>query len=66
LNDVLDGAEVEVAGAVIGGVDGGLLRADVIRPDGGAGLLGSLGDKYACKEVDERWKGGDYGFFEQV
>jgi hypothetical protein len=43
--DVLDGAEVEMAGAVVGGVDGGLLRADVVRPDGGEGVLGSLGDK---------------------
>ena len=30
-----------MAGAVVDGVDGGLLRADVVRPDGGAGVLGS-------------------------
>ncbi len=47
-----------MAGAVVGGVDGGLLRADVVRPDGGAGVLGSLGDKAAAgKEIDEGWKG---------
>ena len=56
MNDVLDGAEVEMAGtvAVVGGADGRLLRADVVRPDGGAGVLGSLDDKAATsKEVDE-------------
>jgi hypothetical protein len=62
--DVLDGAEVEMAGAVVGGVDGGLLRADVVRPDGGAGVLGSLGDKAAAsKEIGEGWKGGVQEFF---
>jgi hypothetical protein len=61
--DVLDGAEVEMAVAVVGGVDGGLLRADVVRPDGGAGVLGSLGDKAAAgKEIDEGWTGGVYEF----
>ena len=40
------------------GVDGGLLRVDVIRPDGGACVLGSLGDNAAAsKEIDEDWKG---------
>lgn len=53
-----------MAGAVVGGVDGGLLRADVVRPDGGAGVLGSLGDKAAAgKEIDEGWKGGVQEFF---
>ena len=62
--DVLDGAEVEMAGAMVGGVDGGLLRADVVRPDRGAGVLGSLGDKAAAgKEIDEGWKGGVQEFF---
>lgn len=62
--DVLDGAGVEMAGAVVGGVDGGLLRADVVRPDGGAGVLGSLGDKSATgKEIDEGWKGSVQEFF---
>jgi hypothetical protein len=37
--DLLDGAEVEMAGAVVGGVDGGLLRANVVRPDGGQACL---------------------------
>ena len=47
-----------------GGADGGLLRADVVRPDGGAGVLGSLGDKAAAgKEIDEGWKGGVQEFF---
>lgn len=55
--DVLYGAEVEMAGAVVGGVDGGLLQANVVRPDRGAGVLGSLGDKAAAgKEIDESWK----------
>ena len=62
--DVLDGAEVEMAGAVVDGVDGGLLRADVVRPDGVAGVLGSLGDKAATgKEIDEGWKGSIQEFF---
>lgn len=62
--DVLDGIEVEMAGAVVGGVDGGLLRADVVRPDGGAGVLGPLGDKAAAgKEIDEGWTGGIQEFF---
>ena len=60
----VDGAEVKMAGAVVGGVDGGLLRADVVRPDGGAGVLGSLGDKAAAgKEIDEGWMGGVQEFF---
>lgn len=55
---------MEMAVAVVGGVDGGLLRADVVRPDGGAGVLGSLGDKAAAgKEIDEGWKGGVQEFF---
>ena len=53
-----------MAGAVVGGVDGGLLRADIVRPDGGAGVLGSLGDKAAAdQEIVEDWKGGVQGFF---
>ena len=49
----LEGLE-NLAGAVVGGVDGGLLRADVVRPDGGASVLGSLGDKAAAgKEINE-------------
>jgi hypothetical protein len=56
-------AEVEMAGAAIGGADGGLLRADVVRPDESVGVLGSLGDKAAAgKEIDEGWKGGVYEF----
>ncbi len=55
---ILDKIEVEMAGAEVGGVDGGLLRADVVRPNGGAGVLGSLGDQAAAgKEIDEGWKG---------
>lgn len=38
--------------------DGGLLRADVVRPDGSADVLGSFGDKaVAGKEIDEGWEG---------
>jgi hypothetical protein len=49
---------------VVGGVDGGLLRADVVRPDGGAGVLGSSGDKAAAdQEIVEGWKEGIYEFF---
>ena len=48
-----------MAGAVVDGVDDGLLRVDVVRPDGGAGVLDSLGDKAAAgKEIDEGWRGG--------
>jgi hypothetical protein len=61
---MLDGAEVEMAGVVLSGADGGLLQADVVRPDGGAAVLGSLGDKAtAGKEIDEGRKGGVYEFF---
>jgi hypothetical protein len=61
---VLDGTEVKMAWSVVGGVDGGLLRADVVRPDGGAGVLGSLGDKAAAgKEIDESWKSDIQEFF---
>ena len=49
---------------MVGGVDGGLLRADVVRLNGGAGVLGSLGDKAtASNEIDESWKGGAQEFF---
>jgi hypothetical protein len=62
--DVFDGAEVEMVDAVVGGVDGGLLRADVVRPDGAAGVLGALSDKTAAgKEIDEGWKRCFNGFF---
>ena len=53
-----------MAGAVVGGVDSRLLRADVVRPDGGAGVLGSLGDKAAAgEEINEGWKGCAQEFF---
>ncbi len=62
--DIFNRVEVEMIFAVVGGVDGGLLRANVVRPDGGAGVLGSLGDKAAAgKEIDESWKGGVHEFF---
>lgn len=62
--DIFNRVEVEMIVAVVGGVDGGLLRADVVRPDGGAGVLGSLGDKAAAgKEIDESWKGSVQKFF---
>lgn len=61
---ITDGAEVEMIVSVVGGVNGGLLRANVVRPDGNAGVLGSLGDKAAAgKEIDEGWKACGHGFF---
>ena len=65
-NRSLTVASLEKA-AVVGGVDGGLLRADVVRLDGDAGMLGSLGDKAtASKEIDEGWKEGAQEFFSTV
>ena len=62
--DIFNRVEVKMIVAVIGGVDSCLLRANVVRPDGGAGVLGSLGDKAAAgKEIDEGWKGGVQEFF---
>jgi len=53
-----------MAGAVVGGVNGGLFRADVVRPDRDAGVLGSLGNKAAAgKEIDESWKESAQEFF---
>ena len=41
-------------GEVVGLVDGGFFRADVVGPDGGAGVLGTLRHKpAACEEIDE-------------
>ena len=54
--DVLDGTEVEMVGAVVGGVAGGLLRANVVGPDRDACMPDSLGDKAtARKEIDKGW-----------
>ena len=39
-----------MAGAVVGGVAGGLLRADVVGPDRDAGMPGPLGDKAADRK----------------
>lgn len=62
--NVFDGAEMKMAWAVVSGVDGSFLRADIVRPDGGAGMLGSLCYKAAaCKEIDEGWMGVVDGFF---
>lgn len=53
-----------MAGTVVGSVDGSLLWANVVRPDGGAGVLGSLGDKAAAgEEINEGWKGSIQEFF---
>ena len=53
-----------MAGAVVGGVDGGLLWADVVRPDRDAGMPGPLGDKAAAREkIDKGWNGGVQEFF---
>ena len=57
--DLLDGTEVEMVVAVIGGVAGGFLRADVVGPDRDAGMPGALGDKAAAREeIDKGWKSG--------
>jgi hypothetical protein len=53
-----------MAGAVLTGADGGLLRTDVVRPVRSASMLGFVGDKVATdKEIDEGWQGGVYEFF---
>jgi len=54
LTDLLDRAEVEMVVAVIGGVAGGLLRADVVGPDRDAGMQGS----FVREEIDKGWKSG--------
>ena len=65
--DVLDGTEMEMIFSVVGGVDGRLLRADVVRPDGSAGMFCPLGDKTAPgKEIDEGWWVGDHKFMRTV
>ena len=52
--DLFDGTEVEMVVAMVGGVDGGLFRANVVRPDGHAGMTHTLGDQAAAgEEVDE-------------
>lgn len=52
-----DGTEMEMPGSVVGGVDRGLARADVVRPDRGAGVLHALRDQAAAREeIDEGWK----------
>jgi len=57
--DLLDGAEVEMVVAVVGGVAGGFLWADVVGPDRDAGMPGALGDKAAAREeIDKGWKSG--------
>ena len=62
--DVLDGTEVEMVVAVVGGVAGGLLRADVVRPDRDAGMADTLGDKAtACEEIDKGWNSSVQEFF---
>ena len=61
--NVFDGAEVEMAGVVVGGVDRGFFRADVVRPDRDAGVLGALRHKpAACEEIDEGGCGRVYVF----
>jgi len=50
-------AKVEMIRTVIGGVDGRLFRADVVRPDRITGMLSTLGDKSTPgKKIDKRWK----------
>lgn len=54
---VLDGTAMEMPGSVVGGVDRGLARADVVGPDRGAGVLHALRDQAAAREeIDEGWK----------
>lgn len=54
---LLNRAEVEMPGIVIGGVDGGLLRTDVVRPNRKARMTNALGYEAATgEEIDEGWK----------
>lgn len=62
--DLLDGTEVEMVVAVVGGVTGGFLRADIVGPDRDANMPSSLGDKAAaCEEIYEGWMIGVQEFF---
>lgn len=62
--DLLDGTEVEMFAAVVGGIAGGLFRADVIGPDRDASMSDTLGDKAAAREeIDKGWRGGTQEFF---
>lgn len=42
--NLLDGTEVKMVVAVVGGVAGGLFRADVIGPNRDASMSSALGD----------------------
>ena len=56
---MLDGTKMEMVVAVVGGVAGGFLGADVVGPDRDAGMQGTLGDKAAAREeIDKGWKSG--------
>jgi hypothetical protein len=53
---VLNGTEVKMVATVVGCVDGSLLGANVVRPDGLAKGLRAFGDEAtAGKEVEEGW-----------
>ena len=54
---LLDGTGMEMPGSVVGGVDRGLARADVVGPDRVAGVLHALRDQAAAREeIDEGGK----------
>ncbi len=61
--NVLNGAEVKMTGAVVGGVDGGFFRANVIGPYGNTCVFSSLRDEPAAGEkIDKSWCSQDHGF----
>lgn len=58
---------MKVVGPVVGGVDSGLLRADVVRPDGLACVPGTLRDESTTgKKIYEGWCGLGHGFMRTV
>ncbi len=62
--DLLDGTEVEMVVAVVGGVTGSLFRADVVGLDRDAGMNDSLGYKAAAREeIDKSWNDSSQEFF---
>ena len=55
--DMFNRTKVKMILTVVCGVDSCLFRADVVRPNGNASVLGTLSDKAAAgEEIDEGWK----------